>query len=175
MLIVWRQCAVDAHTVAILPRCGEQRTRCNLDFEATELLSDTDHIDLERQLDPQHKATFWSGDADPAGEVFPYPAGVDLHIALINLAHTTNMSMIMSFAHKGSRCQLRSGNVSSNDGVLHVQQFVVIATGHHPTHAQTGGDGFGKRTAEYYAAVAVPGVDRAGTLWPVRHTHRLQK
>ena len=77
------------------------------------------------------------------------------------------MSMIMTFAHKGRRRQLRSGNVSSNDGVLHVQQFVVITTGHHPTHAQTGGDGFGKRTAEYYAAVAVPGVDRARA-WVLR-------
>ena len=38
------------------------------DFEATELLSDTDHIDPVRQLDPQHKAAFGRVTQIPQGK-----------------------------------------------------------------------------------------------------------
>lgn len=114
------------------------------DFEATELLSDTDHIDLVRQLDPQHKAAFRSGDADPAGEVFPYPTGVDLHIPLVDLTHTANMPMIMPLTHESGGRQLRSRNVSADDGIFHMQKFIVITTGNNPTDAQPRRHGFGK-------------------------------
>lgn len=106
MFLGRRQGAVDPDAVAILARRRKQRSRRDLDLQPGQLFGDADHIHLLRELHPQHKTTFWPGDADPAGEKFPQPAGVDLHITLIDLPHPPHVTVVVAFANKIAGRQL---------------------------------------------------------------------
>lgn len=106
MFLGRRQGAVDPDAVAILARCRKQRARRDLDLQPAQLFGDADHIHLLRELHPQHKTALRPGDADPAGEKLPQPAGVDLDIALIDLPHPPHVAVIMAFANKVKGRQL---------------------------------------------------------------------
>lgn len=120
MFLGRRQGAVDPDAVAILARRGKQRARRDLDFQPAQLFGDADHIHLLRELHPQHKTALRPGDADPAGEKFPQPAGVDLHIALIDLPHPPHVTVVVAFANKVTGRQLSGGDVGAAGGVLHL-------------------------------------------------------
>ena len=97
-----------------------------------------------RAANPEHKAAFRSGDADTARKVLAQPAGIDFHVALINLPHPAHMPVVMSFTDKCQGCQLCGGYIGAANGIFHLQQALVVTTGNDPAYTQAGCNGFGK-------------------------------
>ena len=120
MFLSRRQGAVDPDAVAILARRGKQRPRRDLDLQPAQLFGDADHIHLLRELNPQHKTAVRPGDADPAGEQFPPPAGVDLAIALLDLPHPPHVAVVVAFANQITARQLCGRDGGSPGGALHL-------------------------------------------------------